>query len=92
MNPLTKAVRFTVVSCFSLVLLYCGIGMIMGLVLGRTLPAFPVSWVGWFNRPGLPPLLNHVINFLLTSMAETLFKDAWRQAPARRPVRSSSAI
>jgi hypothetical protein len=91
MNALSKAARFLVLGCFSLVLLYCGAGMIMAMVLGRMLPPFPFSWVNWLSRPNLPPLLDHVVNFILTSMVATLVKDVWRQkAPARRAPSSST--
>lgn len=79
---MTKVLRFIVGGCLSLVLLYCGAGMIMGLLLQRSLPAFPFSWVDWLNRPNLPPMLDHVINFILTSMVGTLFKDMGRRKAA----------
>ena len=87
---MTKVLRFVVGGCLSLVLLYCGAGMIMGIVLGRSLPAFPFSWVDWLNRPNLPPLLDHVVNFILMSMLATVFKDLGRQRTAPSKARDSA--
>ncbi len=72
----------------SLALLYCGIAMVVGLVWSRNLPAFPFSWVGWLNRGNLPPLVDHVINFLLLSMMATVFRDMWRHGAARARARN----
>jgi hypothetical protein len=91
MAAVTKALRLLVGACLSLVLLYCGVGMIMGIVLNRLLPAFPFSWVEWLNRPNIPPLADHVINFLLASMVATLFRDMWRSHPVAR-LRSNGQI
>lgn len=90
MAAITKALRFVVGGCLSLVLLYCGAGMIMGILLGRNLPAFPFSWVDWLNRPNLPPLLDHVVNFIVMSMLATLLKDMGRQRTSPSKVRDSA--
>lgn len=82
MRAVTKVFRVIVGTLLSLVLLYCGVGMVMGMVMGKQLPAFPFSWVDWLNRPNIPPLVDHVINFLLASMVAALFKDMWRHKPA----------
>jgi hypothetical protein len=66
--------------------------MIMGIVTGRNLPAFPFSWVNWLNRPNIPALADHVINFLLASMVATLFKDMWRHKAATAGARSNGNI
>jgi len=87
---MTRVLRFVVGGCLSLVLLYCGAGMIMGLVLNRSLPAFPFSWVDWLNRPNLPPLLDHVVNFILTSMVGTLFRDMGRRKAALSKAQNSA--
>ena len=83
MAALNKSVRFLVMGCFSLVLLYCGVGMVMAMTTGRMLPAFPFSWVDWLERPNLPRILDHVVNFLLTSMLATLLRDLWRVKPLK---------
>lgn len=88
MNAVSKALRWFVGTLLSLTLLYCGIGMIMALVLDRNIPAFPFSWVDWLNRPNLPPLVDHVINFLLISMMATLFRDMWRHSAANGRARN----
>lgn len=87
---MTKVLRFVVGGCLSLVLLYCGAGMIMGMLLGRNLPAFPFSWVDWLNRPNVPALLDHVINFILASMVATVFKDIGRRKPALSKAQDSA--
>jgi hypothetical protein len=92
MYALTKILRFVVGACISLVLLYCGIGMIVGIVLGRVLPSFPFSWVDWLNRPNLPPLLDHVINFIVTSMVGAVFQSTGRQRAPASGARKSSAF
>lgn len=92
MTAVTKVLRFFVGACLSLVLLYCGIGMIVGIVLGRVLPAFPFSWTDWLNRPNLPPLLDHVINFILTSMVGAVFQSTGRQKTPASDARNSSAF
>ena len=92
MRVVTLALRWIVGTLLSLVLLYCGAGMIMGIVTGRNLPAFPFSWVNWLNRPNIPALADHVINFLLASMIATLFKDMWRRKAATAGTRSNSNI
>jgi len=88
----TLALRWIVATLLTLVLLYCGAGMIMGIVMGRNLPAFPFSWVNWLNRPNIPALADHVINFLLTSMVATLFKDMWRHKAATAGARSNGNL
>ena len=92
MKALNTALRWLVGACLSLVLLYCGIGMIMALVLNRSLPAFPFSWVDWLNRPNLPPLLDHVVNFILTSMVAAVFQDLGKRRPAASAARNSSTV
>jgi hypothetical protein len=92
MRVVTLALRWIVATLLTLVLLYCGAGMIMGIVMGRNLPAFPFSWVNWLNRPNIPALADHVINFLLTSMVATLFKDMWRHKAATAGARSNGNI
>ncbi|HTM87987.1 MAG TPA: hypothetical protein VL155_07290 [Terriglobales bacterium] len=92
MRVVTLALRWIVGTLLSLVLLYCGAGMIMGIVTGRNLPAFPFSWVNWLNRPNIPALADHVINFLLASMVATLFKDMWRHKAATAGARSNGNI
>ncbi len=92
MNAVNKALRLFLGACLSLVLLYCGAGMIMGIVLHRNLPAFPFSWVEWLNRPDIPFLADHVINFLLASIVATLFRDIWRGKPATDRLRSHGQI
>lgn len=92
MKVVNKALRVVLGVCLSLVLLYCGIGMLMGMVFGRILPAFPFSWVEWLNRPNIPPLADHVINFLLASMVATLFRDMWRGKSAAARLHSSGQI
>jgi hypothetical protein len=87
---MTKVLRFVIGGCLSLILLYCGAGMIMGIVLGRILPPFPFSWVDWLNRPNLPPLLDHVINFIVMSMLATVFKDMGRQRTSPAKARDSA--
>jgi hypothetical protein len=82
MGGLGKALRWLVGTCLSLVLLYCGAGILAALLWNRNLPAFPVSWVEWLNRPAIPPLLDHVANFLLMSMLATLFRELGRQGRA----------
>jgi len=82
MSAIAKALRYVAGACLGLVLLYCGIGMIMGMLLGRNLPAFPFSWVDWLHRPNLPPLLDHVVNFIVASMMATLVKDMGRKKPS----------
>jgi len=64
--------------------------MLMGLVLNRSLPAFPFSWVDWLNRPNLPPLLDHVVNFILASMVATAFKDLGRRNAALSKAQDSA--
>ena len=90
MTSITKALRFVVGGCLSLVLLYCGVGMLMGILLGRNLPAFPFSWVDWLNRPNLPPVLDHVVNFIVMSMLATVFKDMGRQRTSLSKARDSA--
>jgi hypothetical protein len=92
MRSVNKALRWFVGTCLSLVLLYCGIGMIMGMVVGKNLPAFPFSWVDWLNRPNIPPLVDHVINFLLASMMATLLKDMWRRKTAAADARGHQQV
>ena len=92
MNAVNKVLRLLLGACLSFVFLYCGAGMIMGTVLGRNLPAFPFSWVEWLNRPNIPPLADHVINFLLASIVATLFRDIWRGKPATARLRSNGQI
>jgi len=92
MRVVTLALRWIVATLLTLVLLYCGAGMIMGIVMGRNLPAFPFSWVNWLNRPNIPALADHVINFLLTSMVATLFKDMWRHKAATAGARSNGNL
>lgn len=92
MKALNNALRWLVGACLSLVLLYCGIGMIMALVLNRSLPAFPFSWVDWLNRPNLPPVLDHVVNFILTSMVAAVFQDLGKRRPAASAARNSSTV
>jgi hypothetical protein len=87
---MTKVLRFVVGGCLSLVLLYCGAGMTMGMLLGRNLPAFPFSWVDWLNRPNVPALLDHVINFILASMVGTIFKDMGRRKAALSKAQDSA--
>jgi hypothetical protein len=87
---MTRVLRFVVGGCLSLVLLYCGAGMIMVLLLNRSLPAFPFSWVDWLNRPNLPPLLDHVVNFILASMVATVFKDLGRRKAALSKAQDSA--
>lgn len=82
MKALNTFLRGLVGACLSLTLLYCGAGMIMGLVMNRDLPAFPFSWVDWLNRPNMPPLLDHVINFILTSMVAAVFQDLVKRGPS----------
>ena len=92
MKAVNTFLRGLVGACLSLVLLYCGAGMIMALVLNRSLPAFPFSWVDWFNRPNLPPLLDHVINFILTSMVAAVFQDLGKRKASSSSARSSSTV
>ncbi len=92
MNVVNRALRLLLGACLSFVLLYCGAGMLMGILLGRILPAFPFSWVDWLNRPNIPPLADHVINFLLASIVATLFRDIWRGKPAAARLRSNGQI
>lgn len=91
MTAVTKVLRFIVGACLSLMLLYCGIGMIVGIVLGRVLPAFPFSWIDWLNRPNVPPLLDHVINFIVISTVGAVFQSTGRQK-SRGGARKSSAF
>ena len=91
MAVVNRVLRLFVGACLSVVILYCGTAMMIGMLTGRMLPAFPFSWVDWLNRPNVPPLLDHVINFLVMSMAMTLFQSTGRQkAPARGARRSSA--
>jgi hypothetical protein len=48
--------------------------------------------VNWLNRPNIPALADHVINFLLASMVATLFKDMWRHKAATAGARSNGNI
>ena len=89
MRAISTALRWFVGTCLSLLLLYCGAGMILAITLGKSLPAFPFSWVDWLNRPNIPPMADHVINFLLASMVATLFRDLWRRNAAAPRARSS---
>ena len=92
MNAVTKALRFVVGACLSLVLLYCGAGMILGIVMNRVLPAFPFAWADWLNRPNFPPLLDHVINFIIASMVGALFQNMGREKASASTASDSSAI
>ena len=74
MRAVCDALRRFVRTLLGLTLLYCGVGMTMALVQNRNLPAFPFSWVIWLNRPNVPPLVDHVVNFLFISMIATLFR------------------
>jgi hypothetical protein len=91
MTAITKALRFVVGACLGLVLLYCGAGMVLGILTNRILPAFPFSWVKWLDRPDFPPLLDHVINFILTSMVVTLFQSTGRQRSLASKAHNSNA-
>lgn len=92
MKVLNSFLRGVVAACLSLVLLYCGAGMIMALVMNRALPAFPFSWVDWLNRPNMPALLDHVINFILASMVAAIFQDLGKRGPSGSTARNSSTV
>ena len=92
MRVVTLVLRWIVGTLLSLVLLYCGAGIIMGIVTGKILPPFPFSWVDWLNRPNIPALADHVINFLLASMVATLFKDMLRHKTATAGARGNGNI
>ena len=92
MKALNSALRWLVGACLTLVLLYCGAGMVMGLLLNRTLPAFPFSWVNWLDRPNISPLMDHVVNFILTSMVAAVFQDLGKRRPAGAAARNSSTV